>query len=163
MAKLQPRYASSTKCEFWPIFEALNNWHVVKCDQQRKGKDDELVNLAHYIVLEKETVRTMNRIEVGKVGALGTDEHPETYVYYLVKWIEEPYQVLQPNKLPGHDPPIQVPAEKWLCRFTCYNKVGQAKQWYTFLVIPVIVRLKQMYCANIPVEAENNISKLPST
>jgi hypothetical protein len=47
------------------------------------------------MVLEKETVRTMDIIEVGKVGAMGTDD-PEADGYYLVKWIEEPYQGLQP-------------------------------------------------------------------
>jgi hypothetical protein len=71
--------------------------------------------------------------------------------------------VLQLTELPGHDPPIQVPAGEWLCRGTYYNKVGRAKQWYTLSEIPVTVRLQQVYCANIPVEAENNINKLPST
>jgi hypothetical protein len=125
-AKLQPRYASSTKCEFWPIFEGLNDWHVVKCYQPKKDNDEDLVDLAHHMVLEKETVRTMDKIEVGKVGAMGTND-PEADGYYLVKWIEEPYQVLQPTELPGHDPPIQVPAGEWLCRGTYYNKVGRAK------------------------------------
>ena len=45
-AKLQPRYASSTECEFWPIFEGLNDWHVVKCDQPKKDNHEDLVDLA---------------------------------------------------------------------------------------------------------------------
>ena len=85
-AKLQPRYASSTECEFWPIFEGLNDWHVVKCDLPKKDNNEDLVDLAHRMVLEKETVRTMDKIEVGKVGAMGTDDL-EADGYYLVKWM----------------------------------------------------------------------------
>ena len=43
------------------------------------------------MVLEKGNIRTMDRIEVGKVGSMGTDD-PEADGYYLVKWIQEPYQ-----------------------------------------------------------------------
>jgi hypothetical protein len=82
-AKLQPRYASSTECEFWPIFDDLNDWRVVNCDQPKKESDEELVDLAHYMALEKEMVQTMDKIEVGKVGAMGTD-NAEADGYYLV-------------------------------------------------------------------------------
>jgi hypothetical protein len=72
-ATLQPRYTSSLKFKFWPIFEGLNDWHVVKCDQQKKDNDEDLVDLANCMVLEKEPVRTMYTIEAGKIGAMSTD------------------------------------------------------------------------------------------
>jgi hypothetical protein len=56
-----------------------------------------------------------------------------------------------------------LPAREWLCRGTYYNKVGQAKQWYTPSEIPVTAHLQQVYCANIPVEAVSNNNKLPTT
>jgi hypothetical protein len=108
-AKLQPRYASSTEYEFWPIFEGLNDWHVVKCDQPKKDNDEDLVDLAHHMVLEKGNIRTMDRIEVGKVGSMGTDD-PEADGYYLVKWIEEPYQVLHVES-----PHVSQATYTWTC------------------------------------------------
>jgi hypothetical protein len=89
--KDQPRYSKGNKkCELWPIFEGLNDWHIVELSRV-PAKLAALEKLAQDNLFEaKDTILNgiaedmAEGIKDGKIGAFSMEDE-ETSGYYLVQ------------------------------------------------------------------------------
>ena len=72
-AKDQPRFASSTGCQWWNIFEGLNDWRIVDL-AKKKGSSEAEEEEAFAEVLAGKSVRMAERLVGcgGKFGAFST-------------------------------------------------------------------------------------------
>jgi hypothetical protein len=115
-----PQYAKGSKeCELWPIFEGLNDWHLVELSRVpakiaalEKLAQEELFEAQNTIlngILAKEMAEG---IEVGKIGAFSTEDN-KTSGYYLVQWKSEAYTLQDDTILTTEfDPPLELEAAR---------------------------------------------------
>jgi hypothetical protein len=102
---LQRRYASSTACILWEIFEGLNDWNIVQL-LPGNDNDKEEIQTIHRIVLDTKAKSLC--VEVDNVGAFCTED-PDADGYYLVKWSSQPYWLEESLELMEYHPPLFVP------------------------------------------------------
>jgi hypothetical protein len=167
-ANNQPRYKENKECALWSIFEGLNNWVIVDCSKPTNARKEDpdheiLIKESHRVILEKEAARTSEKIIIGNIGAISTDD-PAADGYYLVEWSGHPYQTeLVATSLQDTNPPTIVPKGEWLCVAQYLNKVPRAKGWYTQSTVCVTVRLQQVIASNLHLQPLSSTNKLPNT
>jgi hypothetical protein len=166
--QVQQRYRQNEKCSLWTIFEGINDWVIVDCSKPTNKRrldpvHDSLIRDSHRVILEKEAVRTSERIVRDNIGAITTDD-PAADGYYLVQWSGQPYQTEQAaTTLPDTNPSTIVPQGEWLCVAKYLNKVPRAKRWYTRSTVCVTVRLQHTIATNLHLEPVSATNKLPNT
>ena len=164
----QPRFASSTKCKFWPIFEdgagkpGLNDWRIVKLVPNKKSAPEEEEE-AFAEVLAGKTARIAEQIEIGNFGAFATlDEDADGY--YLIKFTSKPYTLQAAVELKMYDPPIRIETGELVCDAEYFNKVPGASLWYTATAAQdavTVVRVQQVVAADLKPAAISEENKLP--
>jgi hypothetical protein len=82
---------SSTTCHFWPIFEGLNDWIIIRLEPTASTSKEEIKEI-WAVALDGIATRMAEKVEVGRFGAFHTDD-PDADGYYLVKWISVPYTI----------------------------------------------------------------------
>ncbi len=154
--------ASGPNSRWW------NNWVIVDCSKPTNARKEDpdheiLIKESHRVILEKEAARTSEKIIIGNIGAISTDD-PAADGYYLVEWSGHPYQTeLVATSLQDTNPPTIVPKGEWLCVAQYLNKVPRAKGWYTQSTVCVTVRLQQVIASNLHLQPLSSTNKLPNT
>lgn len=164
-AEEQPRYKTNQSCHWWPIFEGLNDWHIVTLVV---GKDDDaqadLLEEAQNLFLDSRAEEAFKQIVVGQRGAFATDD-PDADGYYVVEWTGLPERLKNDVVIDDFDPPMILKRGEKVVRGKYWNKVPGAKQWYT----PsdpeeyVTVRLQQVLCAHLVLVEESPTCTLPNS
>ena len=152
----QKRYASSTTCILWDIFEGLNDWNIVQL-VPGFDNDEEEIQTIHRIVLDAR-IESLN-VEEQNVGAFQTED-PDSDGYYLVKWTSQPYRLEENRELTEYNPPILVPKGELVADAVYFNPVPRAPRWYTPSGTSTTVRLQQVIEANLKVGSELNGSSI---
>jgi len=104
----QPRYASSTECELWPIFEqedgepGLNDWKIVQLVSTKDSSAEEEEEVQR-VVLASLGEMMAERIHDGGVGAFPTEDD-DADGYYIVDWKSEPYTLQEDVELKEYTP-----------------------------------------------------------
>jgi len=114
-ADKQPRFASSTGCDFYahvfsegPGKPGLNDWKIVTLEPT-KEEAPEVEERAYAVALAGITTMMAEQIEIGKFGAFSTlDEDADGY--YVIKFTSEAYTLQDEMVLEMYDPPIHIPA-----------------------------------------------------
>ena len=166
-AELQPMFASSTSCIFWPIFmraagePGLNDWRIVKLEP-KKSSDPEEAEEARAEVLAGMTELMAETIQIGAYGAIATTDE-DADGYYIVRWTTEPYTIQEavaPEKYGW-----AIRAGELVCEAEYFNKVAGAKHWYTPTQgeeRKVVVRVQQVVAADLEMSCISQETKLPS-
>jgi hypothetical protein len=162
-ANQQPRYASSTTCHFWPIFEGLNDWIIITLEPTASTSREEIEE-TWAVALEGIATRMAEKVEVGMFGTFQTDD-PDADGYYLVEWTSVPYTIQENVELTEYDPPIQIERGELVCDGKYWNKVPRAKLWYTRPTepLPTVVRMQQVVSSKVELESISEMNKLPHT
>jgi hypothetical protein len=163
----QPRYEKGNKnCELWPIFEGLNDWHIVelsrgpaKVTALDKLAQEELFE-AQDTILNGITEEMAEGIEEGKIGAFSTEDE-ETSGYYIVEWTSEAYTLQEDTALTEFDPPLQLQAGELVVDATYLNPVPRAPLWYTRSQLNTTVRVKQVLAVNLNMLDISDDNKVP--
>jgi hypothetical protein len=158
-ASKQSRYASSTTCDLWEIFEGLNDWNIVQL-MPRDDNDEDEIEIIHRIVLDAK-VESLS-VLAGKNGAFRTED-PDSDGYYLVKWSSAPYELQEARELTEYDPPILVSKGELVADAAYFEKVPRAPRWYTPVAMSTTVRLQQVILADLILHEESEGSRLPNT
>jgi hypothetical protein len=165
--KDQPRYSKGDqKCELWPIFEGLNDWHIVELSRVpakiaalEKLAQEELFD-AQDTILNGIAEEMAEGIEAGKIGAFSTEDE-ETSGYYLVEWKSEAYTLQEDKVLTEFDPPLELQAGELVVNATYLNLVPRAPLWYTQSELSTTVRVKQVLAANLNMLGISDSNKVP--
>jgi hypothetical protein len=67
-------------------------------------------------------------IKIGNFGAISSNVDAKEG-FWLVKWVGNPYQLVQESKVEGCGDKI-MPANTWVCRGIFYNRIDHAPGWY---------------------------------
>jgi hypothetical protein len=162
-ANQQSRYASSTTCHFWPIFEGLNDWIIITLEPTANTSREEIEE-TWAEALDGIATRMAEKVEVGMFGAFQTAD-PDTDGYYLVEWTSVPNTIQEDVMLTKYDPPIQIKEGELVCDANYWNKVPRAKLWYTRPTEPLstVVRMQQVVSSKVELESISETNKLPHT
>ena len=162
-AELQPRYASSTGCIRWKIFEGLNDWKIIDL-LPKKESDPEEVEEAHAQVLEGVKERMAELVKPNKCGAFSTEDE-DADGYYIVMWTSDPYTLQEDVELAEYTPAMKIKAGELVCDAEYYNPVRGARLWYTRELSEgrkTLVRLAQVVAADLQLAPVSETNKLPS-
>lgn len=121
----------------WPIFEGLNDWHIVelcrvpaKIAALEKLAQEELFE-AQDTILSGIAKEMAESIEVGKIGAFSMGDK-ETSGYYLVEWKSKAYTLQEDTVLTEFVPPLELQAGELVVDAMYLNLVPRAPlSWYT--------------------------------
>jgi hypothetical protein len=116
------------------------------------------------VALEGIATRMAEKVEVGMFQTFQTDD-PDADGYYLVEWTSIPYTVQENVELTEYDPPIQIEKGELVCNGKYWNKVPQAKLWYTRPTepLPTVVRMQQVVSSKVELESISKMNQLPHT
>ena len=89
----QERYKPVTKCTYWPVLGAFNNWNIIQLSSNSTSSDtfDEI----HQVVLESISDNMASLVELGKYGAINTTD-TSTNGFYVIMFKTGTY-TLQEN------------------------------------------------------------------
>jgi hypothetical protein len=155
----QKRYASSTTCILWEIFEGLNDWNIVQL-LPGNDNDEEEIQTIHQIVLDAKADSLC--VEENSVGAFRTED-PHADGYYLVRWASQPYRLEESRELTEYLPPVFVPKGELVADAVYFNLVPRAPRWYTPAEMCTTVRLQQVVLASVTLHHEAEGSRLPNS
>ena len=68
----QDRYKPVTKCTYWPVLGAFNNWNIIQLSSKSKSSDT--FDVIHHIVLDGISDNMTSLFESGKYGAINTTD-----------------------------------------------------------------------------------------
>jgi hypothetical protein len=163
-AETQPRYLRNTQCQWFGIFDGLNDWQIIALKPRADADEDELEEAHAYALNGIETMNS-EKVEVGKHGAFGTND-PDADGYYVVQWTTDPYTLQD-------DLPLEsgtfIPGGEIVCDATYFRKVPRAKQWYIPETseagenVATTVRMKHVVAPYINVLEVSDENKLPNT
>ena len=96
----QERYKPVTKCTYWPVLSAFNNWNIIELSSKSTSSDafDEI----HQVVLDGISDNLASLVESGKYGAINTTD-TSTNGFYVIMFTLGAYTLQENNK---HDEQI---------------------------------------------------------
>lgn len=158
---IQPRYAGdNTKCQWWDIFQGINNWRICSVVPTSTTDYDEVEESKKY-VLEGVTSRMSEIVTPNNYGSFSTDD-PDADGYYIVMWVGYPYTLKEAFLCKEYDPPIWIDSGDIVCKALCMNKLQYTAHWYTISKISTVVRMAQVVCADLQLLSMSKEHSLPS-
>ena len=84
----QERYKPVTKCTYWPLLGAFNNWNIILLSSKLTSSDtfDEI----HQVVLDGISDNMASLVESGKYGAINTTD-TSTNGFYVIMFTSGVY------------------------------------------------------------------------
>ena len=82
----QDRYKHVTKCTYWPVVWAFNNWNIIKLSSKSTSSDtfDEI----HQVFLDGISDNVASLVESGKYGAINTTDTSTNEFYVITQRCE---------------------------------------------------------------------------
>jgi hypothetical protein len=157
----QPRYAASTNCKLYEIFQGLNDWKIitlVDTEESYLEANDEV----HELVLAGIAITLSRSVAIGGYGAVMTDD-PKSDGYYVLQWESEPRILEEGIDVDG----VFIAKGELVLDGIYLNKVPRAKQWYTKAPsddeesLRTLVQMKHVVLANLNLTGESQNQKLP--
>ena len=160
-AKDQERYKKNENCEYWAIFEGLNDWEIVDVlpggDGKGEGETNNEMENVFNTVLENISDVMAREIGEGGIGAIGTDDACQ---FYLLEWTGLPFR--QPEEVVENE--IRLKKNEYVCRARFLEKLPRTTKWY--YRVPAgdefTVRLQTVLAANIRLDPAGDSNKLPT-
>ena len=167
-AEEQPRYASSTGCLRWKIFvlegqPGINDWKIIDIGP-KKVSDPKEEEEAHAQLLEGVMEMMAETVKANQYGAFSTEDE-DADGYYIVKWTSDPYTLQEDVELPEYTPAMKIKAGALVCDAEYYNKLPQARLWYTPTKgeeRKTLVRMVQVVAADLKLAPISETNALPS-
>ena len=152
------------ECQYWDIFRrgddrGWNGWSILSFEGARgyeKDAHDEMT--AHTV----ECIATLNArlVKVGNCGSYAVDDGE--YRYYMVRWTCEPWQVKEDEIVKVENTSYSLFQNEWICRGRWFDCVpSTTEHWFTEGEQEVIVRMKHVLMANVPLDQVSDSNKLP--
>ena len=91
----KPRYQSVEYCTHWPVLGSFNNWNIILFTN--KPNNNNYFDAVHKVVLYCISDNIYSLVHNRKYGVLNT-VYPTTVVYYVVKFLSEPYTLQDEKK-----------------------------------------------------------------
>ena len=85
----QPRYSQNKSCDFWDVFQGVNDWNVVQILQTNDDEEEE--QEIQSCILRKYAQDFSDQILPGDFALFQCDDEDNEDGYYLVQWTSEPY------------------------------------------------------------------------
>ena len=166
--KQQPHYApGNQQCKYWPIFEGLNDWIIIKLVDKLECTNMNEEEEVHTETLNCLTTAMAEKVQEEFYGAMMTSDTSTKDGYYVVQWTSTPYSLQQDMQLSMYNPPIYLKAGELVCNARFLNEVPRAKQWYTPSVaeneMNTVVRMQHVVMANMTLNAISETNVLPRT
>ena len=94
----QERYKPVTKCTYWPVLGAFNNWKIIQLSSKSTSSDtfDEI----HQVVIDGISDNMASLFESGKYGAINTT-YTSTNGFYFIMFTSGAYTLQENTKTDG--------------------------------------------------------------
>ena len=91
-------YKPVTKCTYWPVLWAFNNWNIIKLSSKSTSSDkfDEI----HQVVLDDISDNMASLVESGKYGAINTT-YTSTNGFYVIMFTSGAYTLQENTTIDG--------------------------------------------------------------
>ena len=116
----QDRYKPVTKCTYWPLLGAFNNWKIIELSSKSTSSDkfDEI----HQVFLDGISDHMASLVESSKYGAINTTD-TSTNGFYVIMFTSGAYALQENTKIDGQ---IIIAGEffvnaKYLCSMQVYT------------------------------------------
>jgi len=114
-----------------------------------EGHDEEQEMLAMVDNLKEYGKSVASAVVVGGYGAYSV-EGDDNYDYYVCRWTDEPYEVLEDGEITVGEETTQVYKGDWVCRGSWLEKLPRAKNWWTAENRPCLVRMQSVLHSSLP-------------
>ena len=78
----QKRYQQVTKCTYWPVLGAFNNWNIIELSS--KSTSTKTFDEIHQVVLDGISNNMASLVEYGKYGAINTTDTSTNGFYVML-------------------------------------------------------------------------------
>ena len=124
----QERYKPVTKCTYWPVLGAFNNWNIIELSSKSTSSDKFDEN--NQVVLDGISYNMASLVESGKYGAINTTD-TSTNGFYFIMFTSGAYTLQENTKMDGQIIPAGelVVNAKYICWFqyqllsTCIKQI----------------------------------------
>ena len=94
----QDRYKPVTKCTYWPVLGAFNNWNIIQLSSKLTSSDtfDEI----HQVVLDGISNNMASLVESGTYGSINTTD-TSTNGFYVIMFTSGAYTLQENTTIDG--------------------------------------------------------------
>ena len=92
------RYKPVTKCTYWPVLGAFNNWNIIELSS--KSTSSETFDEIHQVVLDGISDNMASLVESGKYGAIKTTD-TSTNGFYVIMFTSGAYTLQENTTIDG--------------------------------------------------------------
>ena len=149
-AEQQPRFQLAKDCKYSKVLGESNKWLIVELEQRDANDTNyfpyqkEEGNLIKQQIRNHITLKVVDEIEEGYIGAVVTSDDSADGGYYLIKWTGTPFTDQESGEL--------------VCPGDYLMPVGRAPKWYTPGKDSDVVLVKHVVLGKVKMEefSENN-------
>ena len=94
----QERYKPVTKCTYWLVLGAFNNWKIIELSS--KSTSSETFDEIHHVVLDGISDNIASLVESGKYGAINTAD-TSTNGFYVIMFTSGAYTLQENTEIDG--------------------------------------------------------------
>ena len=114
----QEPYKPVTKCTYWPVLGAFNNWNIIELSS--KSTSSEIFDAIHQVVLDGISDNMASLVEYGKYGAINTTD-TSTNGFYVIMITSGAYTLQENTTIDGQ---ILIAGELVVnAKYLCYMQV----------------------------------------
>ena len=119
----QDCYKPVTKCTYWPVLGAFNNWNIIELSSKSTFSDT--FDAIHQVVLDGISDNMASLVESGKYGATNTTD-TSTNIFYVIMFKSGAYTLQENTTIYGQ---ILIADELVVnAKYLCYMQVDT--NWY---------------------------------